>query len=72
MRVMMDRDHPIYQAVYCQRTSAERINSQAKALGIERPHVRNIHSERNLNTLTYILINVKRVGINSFVEIYAQ
>jgi hypothetical protein len=59
MRVTMDRDHPLYKAIYCQRTSAERINSQAKALGIERPHVRNIHSVRNLNTLTYIIINVK-------------
>lgn len=59
MRVMTDRNHPLYKAIYCQRTSAERINSQAKALGIERPHVRNIHSIRNLNTLTYIIINVK-------------
>jgi len=31
MRVTTDRDHPIYKSIYCQRTSAERINSQAKA-----------------------------------------
>jgi len=36
-----------------------RINSQAKALGIERPHVRNGRSVRNLNTLIYLMINVR-------------
>ena len=59
MRVTMDRDHPIYKGIYCQRTSAERINSQSRALGIERPKVRNGQSVRNLNTLTYIVINTK-------------
>jgi hypothetical protein len=42
-----------------QRTCCERINSQAKALGIENPKVRNIHSVRNLNTLTYLIVNVR-------------
>jgi hypothetical protein len=32
---------------------------KAKALGMERPHVRNRRSVTNLNTLTYILINLK-------------
>jgi hypothetical protein len=59
MRVTLDRHHPIYKAIYDQRTSAERINSQAKALGIERPHVRRMRSVCNLNTLTYIIINVR-------------
>jgi len=59
MRVTIDRDHPIYKGIFCQRTSAERINSQAKALGIERPKVRNGQSVRNLNTLTSIVINTK-------------
>jgi hypothetical protein len=59
MRVMIDRDHPIYKGIYCQRTSAERINSQAKGLDIERPQVRNGQSVRNLNTLTYIALNTK-------------
>lgn len=45
--------------IYKQRTSAERINSQAKADGIERPKVRNGRSVSNLNTLTYIVINAK-------------
>jgi hypothetical protein len=58
MRATLDRQAPSYYAIYRQRTSAERINSQATALGIERPKVRNTHSVRHLNTLTYIVINV--------------
>ena len=59
MRAMLDRSSPLYRAVYRQRTSAERINSQAKARGIERPKVRQGDAVRRLNTLTYILINLK-------------
>ncbi len=59
MRVMLDRDSPLYKSIYCQRTSTERSNSQSKAAGLERPKVRNIHSVRNLNTLTYLVINVR-------------
>ena len=62
MRAMLDRSSPLYHAVYCQRTSAERINSQAKALGIERPKVRQSRSVHRLNTLTYIVINVKALA----------
>jgi Transposase DDE domain len=58
LRVTLDRQSDAYQAIYRQRTSAERINSQATALGIERPRVRNSRSVRHLNTLTYIVINV--------------
>ena len=58
-RLLMDRTHPLYHAVYTQRTTCERINSQAKELGIERPKVRNARSVKNLNTLTYIIINVR-------------
>ena len=57
MRVTLDRDGPLYQAIYNQRTSTERINSQSKALGIKRPQVRQLDSVRNLNTLTYLVIN---------------
>ena len=59
MRVTLKRDSPLFKAIYCQRTSTERCNSHSKALGLERPRVRNIHSVRNLNTLTYILINAR-------------
>jgi len=59
MRALLDRDSPLYKAVYTQRTCCERINSQAKDLGIERPKARNIRSVRRLNTLIYITINAK-------------
>jgi len=59
MRAMLDRESPLYKIIYNRRTACERINSQAQALGIERPKVRNIHSVRNLNTLTYLVINVR-------------
>ncbi|GHO80456.1 hypothetical protein KSD_82270 [Ktedonobacter sp. SOSP1-85] len=49
MRVLLDRSSPLYKAVYTQRTSCERINSQAKELGIERPRLRNRRSIANLN-----------------------
>src|SRR6266571_1026903 len=62
MRAMLDRSSPLYRAVYRQRTSAERINSQAKARGIERPKVRQGDAVRRLNTLTYILINLKALA----------
>jgi hypothetical protein len=59
MRVTLDRSSPLYKAIYPQRTSVERINSQAQALGIERPKVRNCRSVSRLNTLTYLVINAK-------------
>lgn len=55
----LDRDGPLYQAIYKQRTCCERINSQAKELGIERPKARTIRSVRRLTTLIYITINAK-------------
>ena len=57
MRITLDRESPEYKAIYNQRTAAERINSQAVALGIERPKVRNFQSVQNRNTLIYIIIN---------------
>ena len=59
MRATLDRHTDTYKAIYRQRTSAERINSQATALGIERPRVRNAQSVHRLNTLTYIVINAR-------------
>jgi hypothetical protein len=58
MRVGLDRQAAAFKALYRQRTSAERINSQATALGIERPKVRHAGAVHRLNTLTYIVINV--------------
>ncbi len=62
MRVLLDWDSPLYQVVYNQRTACERINSQAQALGIERPKVRNGRSVANLNTLIYLIINVRALA----------
>jgi hypothetical protein len=56
-RVTLDREGPLYHAVYTQRTCCERINSQAKELGIEHPKVHNGRSVANLNTLIYLVIN---------------
>ena len=58
LRYTLDRDSQRYKDIYRQRTAVERINSQAKALGIERPHIRNAAAIANLNTLIYILINL--------------
>lgn len=59
IRHQLDRGSDIYKAVYKQRTATERINSQAKELGIERPKLRNGRAIANLNTLIYILINLR-------------
>ncbi len=59
MRVQIDRQSDAYKQLYKQRTASERINSQAKDYGIERPKVRNSRSVVNLNTLTYIVINTR-------------
>lgn len=58
-RVLLDRGAPLYKAIYSQRTSCERINSQAKELGIERPKLRNRRSVANVNTFIYLIINVR-------------
>ncbi len=59
LRYTLDRDSQQYKDIYKQRTATERINSQAKALGIERPHIRNGKAIANLNTLIYVLINLR-------------
>lgn len=59
LRHRIDRDSQLYRDIYQQRTATERINSQATALGIERPHLRNGKAIANRNTLIYILINLR-------------
>ena len=59
LRYTLDRDGELYKQTYRQRTAVERINSQAKALKIERPQIRNGRAIANLNTLIYILINLR-------------
>jgi len=59
IRYQLDRESDDYKQVYRQRTATERVNSQAKALGIERPKIRNGQAIANLNTLIYVLINLR-------------
>jgi hypothetical protein len=59
LRYTLDRDSERYKEIYRQRTACERINSQAVALGIERPHLRNGRAIGNQNTLIYVLINLR-------------
>jgi hypothetical protein len=62
IRYQLDRESEVYQAIYNQRTAVERLFSQAVALGIERPKLRNRQAITNLNTLTYILINLRAMA----------
>jgi hypothetical protein len=59
LRHTLDRDSELYKQIYRQRTAVERINSQAVALGIERPRLRNGQAIANQNTLIYLLINLR-------------
>jgi len=59
IRYQLDRHSDAYREVYRQRTATERVNSQAVALGIERPHLRNGQAIANLNTLIYTLIDLR-------------
>jgi len=59
IRYQLDRDSQAYKDIYNQRTATERINAQAKALGIERPLLRNQQAIANQNTLIYILMNLR-------------
>ncbi len=58
LRYTLDRDSTEYQQIYNQRSATERIHSQAVELDIERPRIRNGQAIANLNTLTYVLINL--------------
>jgi hypothetical protein len=59
LRYQLDRESAAYKSIYHQRTATERINSQALALGIERPHLRRQSAIANQNTLIYVLINLR-------------
>jgi hypothetical protein len=61
VRYQLDRKSDEYKNIYKQRTSTERINSQAEALGIETPKLRRGTAIANRNTLIYVLINLRAV-----------
>jgi hypothetical protein len=62
IRYQLDRDSDAFKTVYRQRTACERINSQALDLGIERPKLRNGAAIAHLNTLIYVLIDLRALG----------
>ena len=55
----LDRHSDSFKAIYHQRTADERINSQALELGIERPKLRHHSAIANMDTLIYVLINLR-------------
>jgi len=59
LRHQLDRDSDRYKLIYKQRSATERLNAQAKALGIERPKLRNQRAITNQNTLIYVLLNLR-------------
>jgi hypothetical protein len=59
IRYILDRHSAEYKWLYNQRTATERINAQAKALGIEQPKLRNRQAIANQNTLIYVLLNLR-------------
>jgi hypothetical protein len=58
LRLLLDRKSALYQQVYRHRTAAERVNSQATALGIECPQQRGLASVSVRNRLTYLVLNL--------------
>jgi hypothetical protein len=59
IRHQLDRESTIYKEIYNQRSATERVNSLAVDLGIERPKLRNGQAITNLNTLIYVLLNLR-------------
>lgn len=59
LRYQLDRQSEDFKELYKQRTATERINAQAKELGIERPKLRNQRAIANQNTLIYVIINLR-------------
>jgi hypothetical protein len=59
IRHQLDRESAIYKEIYNQRSATERVNSLAVDLGIERPKLRNGQAITNLNTLIYVLLNLR-------------
>ena len=61
IRYQLDRQSVAFKQLYNQRSATERVNSQAVALGIEQPKLRNRQAITNQNTLIYVLINLRAV-----------
>ena len=61
IRYQLDRESVAYKELYKQRTATERVNSQAVELDIECPKLRRGSAIANMNTLRYVLINLRSV-----------
>jgi hypothetical protein len=61
IRLRLDRSSQTYKDIYKQRTATERINSQATAIGIERPKQRRQSAIERRNRLIYLLINLHTI-----------
>lgn len=61
LRYQIDRQSPTFKRLYNHRSATERINALALALGIERPKLRNRQAITNLNSLIYILLNLRAI-----------
>lgn len=59
LRAQLDRQSPLFKALYKQRTASERINSQAEAFHIQHPYQRRLAFIARRNTLIYLLINLR-------------
>jgi hypothetical protein len=59
LRLQLDRNAEPYKTIYAQRTATERLFSQARELGMERPKLRNGAAVANPNTLIYVLLNLR-------------
>ncbi|MSP13590.1 MAG: hypothetical protein EXR62_11610 [Chloroflexi bacterium] len=66
----LDRSSDSFKAIYNQRTADERINSQALELGIERPKLRNGKAIANMDTLIYVLVDLR--GLHRVLEQQAK
>jgi len=70
IRYQLDRESEAYKALYKQRTATERVNSQAVELDIECPKLRRGSAIANMNTLRYVLINLR--GVHRLRHLNAQ
>lgn len=59
IRYELERESEQFKQIYKQRTAVERIFSQVRALGIERPKLRSRASITNFNTLCYLVVNLR-------------
>jgi hypothetical protein len=59
LRLQLDRNAEPYKTIYAQRTATERLFSQTRELGMERPKRRNGAAVANLNSLIYVLLNLR-------------